>query len=490
MKQFLVVLFIPFVFNPVPGLFAQQSFTLKEVLELALKNSPALAIAETHTDSAYYQYLQNQSSILPDIELGIGPYHLLNDAESQSQDLSASISLNQVLPTAGSLAFQIENTMTMDEGGNCIQNPSLNLSISQPLFVNGKIIDSQLFHGAGKTAEISHTIAKIEQQAEKNRIILQVIINYYSILFKNREIALLEKRCNLLSKELDYENLLRLQGNGSISTILEIELNISLIEKDIIEQRFLLRQEKQNLSRILDMEGDREDLVFSEEIPAISPEEIVEEVVLLRLMEEHNPEIQKKKLSLEQTQIQAALEGRNYSSQLLLSCSIQHEHPENYQGSESISGSFSDLFSAGSTYSLNGSIGLTIPVFTGRQRRYQERIDRNREFIAQQNLESSLADETSSMEMLFLRYESLNEELEIHEKYVTINQLRIQEAERMQNTGSITPLEAEKIRLELKKHQNNLWHTKAEIFISVCTILSRTGMDLERNIFNYFQFFR
>jgi outer membrane protein TolC len=484
MKRFLVVLFIPFVFNLALGLFAQQSFTLKEVLELALKNSPALAIAETHTDSAWYQYLQTQSSIFPEIELGIGPYHLLYDAESQSQDLSASISLNQLLPTAGSLALQIENAMTMEEGGYCIQNPSLNLLISQPLFVNGKIIDPELFCGAGKTAGISHTIAKIKQQAEKNRVILQVISNYYSILFKNKELELLEKRYNLLSKELDYANLLRLQGNGSISTILEIELNISLIEKDIIEQRFLLKREKQNLYRILKMEGDREDLLFSEEIPAIPPEEIVEEAALLRLMEEHNPEILKKKLSLEQTHIQAALGGSEYSSQLLLSCSINHTHPENYQGSESVAGSFSDLFLAGSTYSLNGSIGLSIPVFTGRQRAYQEQINRNREFLARQDLEGSLADETNTMEMLFLKYESLNEELEIHKKYVTINQLRMQEAERMQNTGSITPLEAEKIHLELNQHQNNLRQTKAEIFISLCTILSRTGMDLESYIFN------
>ncbi len=504
-----------------PALFADdaatpQTLSLGDLPALVLGHDTGAAISAQTTQFALHTYRGAIAQALPQIDftsnyslaytplyesesisLGVPPYGFgIDDTKTQDQGnhfLDTKLSLSQLLPTAGNLFFSLENSMTISAVGSQTVNgiavttadtqfsekPKVSLNLTQPLLLNGKLIDFDLFPATLRKAELGYLEQDAADMAQRNQLVGQAVQSYLAVIQLRRNVAQTQKSIDVTQGNLD---------------VMEKNYSLGLVaEPDLLDARIGLSRQKQALlelsstlaktERLLAHAIGRTDVaavVFSEDIPPLAFGLGREEAVA-RAFSGH-PLLRQKGLTAEERRLDTILAGQQYASTLSLSFSWSPRYPftTNTPYMTDFNSSFSDLFKtgAGNDYSL--AAGLTIHLYDGGSQREGLAGQAALGAAADQGLVAQRQEVQDQVELDLLEMASLQEKVALLEESARLDERRLSTEQSLLALGKSTELAVESKAADVDAGANELWRARADLYLTILDLHSLTGDDVAK----------
>ena len=474
----------------VPMSLAAQSPTLDmgEVLRLVLEQNAGVQIADALERQAEALHRQSLADTKPQIDLQMDPVYgysrgvmVSPPGPDSKTDFSLGLSLSQALPTAGIASLSLANTMSFSDNPSppvetISQNPSATFVLSQPVWVNKKLIDLRQLSAARRVSEINWRKAEDGSLEARNGNIYAAFSLYTEALGLRRNIEYLEKSLELADQNLRQVRINLDTGRASETDLLELEILIGLQREAFLESQYALLQVEQGLAGALGLEMGLASYEFIDTFgsPAL-PADTAELVAEARV---NNPTVRQDRLSVEQAEAQSVLSGRTDAPNLSVALTLLPQ----YKGTKptEIGDSFSSFFSKGTELDWSLSVGLEVPLYNGGKNAYREQVNEASERIARETLEASLREVDNTYEALVLRQSIIQGRIDLMAKNIELKARTAADEQRKLEVGLGTPLRVESAGLELLQVENELWQAQADLFLNSLDLLNFSGRSLEQ----------
>ena len=468
-------------------------------MPLVLENDLTVQITRLTLDSSLHSRELLKAGTRPQITVNPAPAPVYTITSSRFEDpfndneikdltthgLSASVNLSQVLPTDGALTASLSDTMTVgvrDDETVISQSPGLDLTLSQPLFTNGKIIDLSIYPARQALyGDIPVTRSGLQEKAAKNTGLLKAFLTYKSTFTLRRQLRNQDLNIEMTERLLNLSRLRAKQGSITSRDLWEEELVLESLKEARLELKYTLMEAEQSLAQSLGTTDPLSKVTLAAEIPVIEIEESDSDLIERAMTA--NLDILDKTLAVEEARHTGILNGREFSSNLSLSMSLNPKYPPSRttddDADKDFGASFSDLFEEEAYIEPVMSIGLSIPVYDGGKAKHQREIDQNMVGIAAGNLASVRRSVMDTMQNLFLRRNMLVEKLELVRANLSLEQERLIEKQRLFELKQTTALDVDRVRLKANEKELEIWVTEADLFLNSIQILSQAGYDLQ-----------
>jgi outer membrane protein TolC len=489
--------------------------TLWDVPSLVTAKDLSIDMSAQSARMAYNQYRSTLAQGLPQINLtpsygvqyAAGPtqgYTTYNNnltqqttSDQASQNVGASLSVSQLLPTAGSLSLSLGHTLTADSSSSVqtyqfppgvnvttypsaqfSQAPKLSLSLTQPLFLNGKLMDFDLFPATFRQAQLGYLVADQQKRAQVNQTLQQSFQFYLQVVQLRKNIAQME---NAIA--VGQGNLVTLMKNYSLGSVAEADLldsRISLANQrgGLLDLRAALGKVERALGHSFGL-GTLEGVALSQDIPTVDFAMKRDDAVA-KAMANH-PLIRKASLDAEGKKVADVLAGQAYASSLSLSFSYWPRY-----GSGSIlssptydfNDSFTNLYSngAGSNFSL--SANLTLHLFDGGKQQADRAANAAAIKLAQDSVLTQQQSVQDSVDIDLMQKANLEEKISVLVDAVDLARMRAQTEASLLGLGKSTDLQVRAKQADYEAKQNDLWRTRADLFLTVIDLNALAGEDL------------
>ncbi len=492
--------------------------TLWDLPALVTARDLSIDISAQSERMAYNQYRSTLAQGLPQINLtpsygvqyAAGPtqgyttdannnltQQIVND--QASQNLGASLSVSQLLPTAGSLSLSLGHTMTADSDSSLqtfqflpppgayvttypamqfSQAPKVSLSLTQPLFVNGKLMDFDLFPATFRQAQLGYLIADQQKRAQVNQALTQSFQYYLQLVQLRKNIAQTEKA--IAVGEGNLETLRKNYSLGSVAEadLLDARIGLANQKGGLLDLRATLARIERALGHSFGMDT-LEGVALSQDIPTVDFP-LTRDDAIAKAMANH-PLIRKLSLDAEGKKVADILAGQAYASSLSLSFSYWPRY-----GSGSIlssptfdlGDSFTNLYSngAGSNFSL--SANLTLHLFDGGKQQADRAADAAAIKLAEDSVLSQQQSIQDSVDIDLMQKANLEEKISVLVDAVELARMRAQTEASLLGLGKSTELEVQGKQADYEAKQNDLWRARADLFLTVVDLNALAGEDL------------
>ena len=474
-----------------------DEISLSSIVPLVLDNDLSVQITRRNLDSALHGRELLVAGTRPQVTATQAPGYSFSHSrfvdplknreitDLNTHGVSATINLTQVLPTDGALTATISDSVSIVDRGEettIDQSPRLSLSVSQPVFTNGKVIDLSIYPARRSLyGDIPVSRSSLREKAAKNTGLLTAFSTYKSVFALRGQLRNQDANIDLTIKLLNLSRLREKQGSITSRDLWEEELILESLKETRLELKYALLETEQNLARSLGIVGTLSDVTLAAGIPAIEIEQSDEE--LLERAVSANLDVLDNILAVEEAEHTGVINGREFSSDLSVSFSVNPKYSPARSTDENADGgfgaSFSDLFDEDAYIEPVVSVGLSIPVYDGGKAKHRRKIDQNMVDMAMVNLASARRLVTDTMWNFFLRRDMLAEKLELVRANLSFEKERLAEKRRLYELKQITALEVERVRLKADEKELEIWMTEADLFINTVRILNQAGYDLQ-----------
>ena len=356
---------------------AQEVLTLEVCKQIALSNNRILRIDSSNLQSAKYSSKSAFANYFPDISfsgiflrlnkqfqmfkndllLPVIPYQAIDAANMQVS--MANLNNPQIAP----LTFALDPATGMpliDANGNPVfknyawlpanqsklgekDNFLFNLSLTQPIFVGGKI------YYANKMAQNAVEIARYKTEIDRQSLLYEVEDLYYNVWIIDKKYKLALKHLDLLKEiEKDVENYLK-EGLITSNQLLMIRSKINQAQVDIFKAKNGLSVQKQLLNQKIGRDIQQD---FTVEDSLKADFEVIQNILNTQLSIDSRPEVKllEQKVLLNKNLMKVT--QADMMPQLGLTANYFFVNPNPYKGLE-------DEF--GDDYALG--LSLKIPLF-------------------------------------------------------------------------------------------------------------------------------
>ena len=518
MKRFLLVPFTFMLLASAAGLppAAQaESLDIAGLPRLILANDPAAGASTQTTVFAWHTYKGTLADALPKIDLStaysLGYTPLIHsqtielfpfppaqqDVETSDQGthvLSTKLSVSQILPTAGSLLLSLENAMTVNtlsaqtidgvdqdadpQYPQFSQKPKFSVAVTQPLFLNGKLLDLDLFPASLRKAKIGYLKEEAGNRDARNRAVSQGVEVFLSLVQQRKSAAQMEQSLAVAS-----QNLAKLEQNFKLGAVaeadlLEAKLGLGNQKAALLDLRYTTGKTERLLARSIGRES-LTDVALSEALPAFrlqaSPEQLFEKAALA------HPLIQQGALASEEKGLDDILAGQRSASTLSLSFSFSPRYPFATTADplkKDFPGSFTELFRDGwgQDYTLSANLGVKL--FDGGKRKEEREGARALRQLADGSLAAQRRAVRDELEAAFMRRANLEEKTALLSDSLDLAERRLQTEVNLLALGRSTDLDVQSRRVEREAKANELWKARADLLLVQLTLASAAGEDL------------
>lgn len=487
---------------------------LPQLPSLVLAHDTAAAVSAQSTLLAYHVYQGTIAQAYPQLDLST-TYSLAFSPDIKSQVLNpplpaaevdvqnqgthllgAKLSVSQLLPTAGNIVLALEDTMSMSTvgsrtvGGSTTnpdplysQKPRFSLGLVQPLFLNGKLLDLDLFPATLRKAQLGYLAQDLANQAQRNQAVSQAAQIFLSIVQLRKGVAQSESALAVAEG-----NLAALQQNFSLGSIAEVDLldakiGLSRQKQALAELRSTLAKTERLLAHSLGRDT-LEGLTLGDDIPVLDIAASRDEIAQKALA--GHPLIRAKGLSAEEKRVDDVLAGQQYAATFNLSLSLSPRYPFDAANSPytttDVGASFADLFKdgAGQDYAL--SAGLTIRLFDGGKQEQSRAGNRALAAIADQGLIAQRQAVLDQLDLDLMQKAALEEKITLLEESVSLGEKRLANERNLLARGKTTEREVAAKRADSEARANELWRARADLLLTVLDLYSLAGEDLAKTI--------
>lgn len=471
---------------------------LADLPDLVLASDAAAVTAAQSVLAAYHAYRGMLADALPQVNLFTGysvyytpeittgaPPAAVTSTDYAQQGVTARVSASQLLPTAGSLLVTLEDTLGVSSIASsslpgdppepdCEQTPKASVSLSQPVFLNGKLIDLGLFPAMVRKAEIAWEKEQAAGRVSANRAVSQAVQLYLSAVQLRRAVAQLERTVDLAGRRLDVlAESVRL-GTATETDLLDARIAGGRQRQTLLDLRANLARTERLLAAAIGRER-LEGLELSDGVPdwtrAGAPAELRE--AALRA----NASIRQGSLAVEEREVDDVLAGQRTASTLSLSLSVAGRR-EAGLSERTLGQSFSDLFAEGAGVDWTATVGLNIPLFDGGGAREDRAAAAALAASVRKGLASRQQAVLDDLAAALERRSILEERVGLLVGAVDLAERRLAAERDLLGQGRSTDNDVEARRLEVEAKANDLWQSRADLLLANLDVAALAGDDL------------
>ncbi len=479
------------------GLLAAQDsvpevLSVPAVIERVLEADPEIINSRRGLEEAQAQFGITRSGTRPSVTAEITPYQWdqrritvpgsgpsgsSGSEQIQTQSFGAGLSVQQPLPTSGTLSAGVSNQMRFISGSDdrLEQTPEATFGYRQPLFVNGRLVSTEVYQATLRNAEIGVERAGLNNQLTVNGNIERALSLLVQVGTLRRSRDVLDQTIQVLRRQLDSAEIDRQQGLISDNSLLSLQVTLNNRREALFDTELALVQAEQDLARILG-------------VPSLEGAELAEdlfddgEVSERRLSDaagaDTNAQLELQRLAVEQTVRSGLFNDLEDRPSLSVNVRMAPLYPDSREDPEALGSSVGDFFESGADVEATVALGLTIPLFTARERSYRERIDTLARLRAETNLQDTERAVANQIQTLMTNRRFLERRVDILETDVEYERQRVENERTLLESGATTELRVEEVELDLFSRQNELWQVEAELFLNAVSILAVVGEDL------------
>ncbi len=478
----------------------QKALTVTDVVDLVLQKETSVLQSEETLTASLNDYRSLLANKYPQLNLA-SSYGL--DYTSKRQDLyylgdferyklhsvSLGFTLDQLVPTYGTLSFGVSYELTSRLGSVDSEeldpfyshNPALSLSFSQPVLLNGKFIDMGLYRASFRKGQIGYQSAAQGSRISKNQAISSALTSMFDIVSLQNEIVKIKKAIAL--KEMGLENLQHKfeQGLVAETEVWEMRVEIGNEKELLLANVYSLREKEGDLRLSLGLLEDQE-INIAEElfVPQLrldnikSPDEIFRD----------NPTIRQYELSAEEASLDSVIDGANDASIWTLSIALAPRYPyaRLFDADSTFGEAITDYFDPKAGFDLGFMTELKIPLYNGSKWRHKVKADKATEASRREELAHRRRDLLLSLRMLLLMQENLKEKIPLLEDNIRLRKKQAEVERELLKIGQTTELDVIKLEIEYLEKQNDLTKAKMDLYLTVLETLSLMGANLEEVI--------
>jgi outer membrane protein TolC len=466
-----------------------EELTVATTVRRALDSDPGIRSSRYRTMQARERYNRSVSGIRPRAELEVRPYTFdqrripgagagPGAGEVASHSVGLGLNLVQPLTTGGSLSAGIDHTLRRfdpEEGDSSWEQiPELSFALNQPLMTGDQLVGTRVFRAGLRDAEIDFLQAELLNSATRGTAIREALALYVQVDSLRRSATLLEETISLLQRQLESAELDRRQGLISDTALLALQVTLNNRREALFSTRLQLVQSEQALARSIGLETVEgvplETDLNSLSIPALQD---------LDLAIRENPRVQVQELQVEQARQRSIVNTRVDRPSIGFFARMQPLYPEPRDDGDSLSNSFTDLFSNDAGLEATVGFALNVPLLVARQRQYRERIDELTRLNAQVELDDTEQILANNLRTLLTNRRFLQERLSLLDVDVEYEQRRTDSERTLLAAGVTTELRVREVELDLSARLNERQRISAELFLNSVDILNVLGEDLE-----------
>jgi outer membrane protein TolC len=476
---------------------AAAPLTLADLPALVLANDAAAVSAARSVEAAYHGYRGTLADALPQVDLSTG-YSLAYTPQTTiaggayeeygTHAATTRVTLSQLLPTAGSLVVALEDTLavttigvqpsppfpTANPDADFGQKPKASISLAQPVLLNGKLVDLDLFPATKRKAELGWEKEQAAQRAATGRSLAQAVQLYFTVVQQRQAVAQLERTVALSQRRLGTlgENV-RL-GIATETDVLDARIADGRQRQSLLDLRSSLARTERLLAAAIGR-GGLQDLELADGVPSWT--RAGDAAVLANAALSANASILQGSLAVEERAADAVLAGQRYAANLTLSLSVAGRR-EAGLSERTVGQSFADLFADGAGVDWTASANLNVPLYDGGSRREQEAVSAALTASVGRALESRRQAVLDDLAAALERRAIIEERVALLAEAVDLAARRLADERSLLSLGRSTDNDVDARLIDGAAKENDLWRARADLLLANLDIASLAGDDL------------
>ena len=482
----------------IPVAAQDELLSIKQVVSLALKNDTTVIKSAQTLNSSLNEYKSLQAGKYPQLNFStsygvdytskkqdIGSYGIDEFEKYTLHSVTLGFSLDQLVPTYGTLSAGISNAMTVRKGRwNALetdpffsQGPSFSLAFSQPVFFNGKIMDMELYGATFRKGEIGYQSAAEGNRISKNRAVYGAVSLLFDLVNLQNEIKKIEKAMELKKRAIDNLQGKFEKGLVAETQVWEMKVELGKEKEYLLANIYAIREKQGQLKLAL---GIAQDKSIMPDENLLQPELRFEEPGSPQELYRNNPAIRQTELAAEDARLNRIIDGANDASTLTLSFTVSPRYPfiRQLEPDATFEESFMDFADEMAGYDLGIKTELKVPLYNGAKWKHKVAADRATELSLQQEAAYQKSNLLQALRMLLLRRENLQERILLLEDNIKLKKKQAEVGRALVEVGQIAELDVIEIEIEYFVKENELEKAKMDLYLTTLDILSLMGRDL------------
>lgn len=414
-------------------------------------------------------------SALPPVPSPEGPSTLIVNSTS------AGVSLTQPLPTSGVLSGSLRGGFSVtteipDEGevsSTFSFVPSLSLAVSQPLFVDGKFLDTQQPLLVYEQAEAATREVAISGDLIRRNTVAAVVALYARLGTLRRAANLQSSQRELLAGQLERVEIRRASGQASRQEELALQVQINRLDNLRFQSSLAINELELELTNLtglpfspdtelesVDQLGARVEKALAGGLAGLTVEKRARDEALRRA---------EGSLRLARKQSQATANAV---------LSLTPRYADAREGEDRLWNSIADYFGEGAGVDVALSVGLSVPLGEAAAR---ERAIRQAEIavaLAREDVQSAVEDAQYKQRLFEMRIDSLTDRIELLKFELTYEESRLNTELELVELGVSTEADVGTIRSDILGAEIELEDLRAQLFLSRMDLAAARGLDL------------
>jgi outer membrane protein TolC len=421
------------------------------------------------------------------------PFVSTQETQNQGTHLAtARLSLSQLLPTAGTAALSVEDTMAVQTSTGVktgtgdfasvdpafSQAPKATLSVSQPILFNGKLLDMSLFPATLRKAQLGYLRSREDSRDLMNRSLAAATQSLFGVLALRASAGNGTRALELAQKRLEQARHNLELGLVSELDIWETEVAVGTQREGLLDLQYNLAKAEKQLAQSLGRDS-LDGITLDERVPTLALALPRDEIV--RQATARHPGIQADTLDLEGARLDRTIAGQQDATTVSLSFAFQPKYPAT-RTDTTFAGSFTDLGKDNASVDWTFGVGVSVPIYRGGRRAADAQSADARERMAADTLLLAKQQVSGDVDASLLTRSNLEAKVKLLASNADLLARRVEIERGLLALGKSTDLDVEAREIDLESKRAELWKAKADLFVSIINLYALAGEDLQRII--------
>lgn len=499
------------------GLVAQDRpvLEIREAVDSVLSENAGLQRSRLEELEAQAGYDSARAGIGPQVDLDLDAYTLdqrrievrgeatrqnpLGEEQgrtSQSHSSAGTLRFSQSLPTGGRVSadgsVETSASRRLEEGdlestdAEWEVEPSVSLQFSQPIFVNGRLVDIRIAREIDREAYAGVRNAEVARRQQENSTVLAAVELYLVIANLRETVDTLEFSRSVLQRQIERTEDDVEAGVASRQQLLQTRLSENRTRESLLETREQLRSLERSFARVTggELEPDEYRFARAEELF-----ESIEQDVRSRLEElgagspeqwpiEENAAVKRGQIQVETARSSAITADSDRAPEFSVATSVTRRYPDERDDPAAFAGAFGDLFDGDGGFDWNVSLRLGIPIFDGGRRQRERDADELSVQLAELERQEAQKDAREDLAERLEQLEILVERIEILQADRDFEQDQVENLESLREINSATGIEVDEALVDLRESENSIVEVRTDLVLTLLEVDDLLGRSV------------
>ncbi len=461
------------------------ALSLAQVAARALENDPAVAASRAAAETARVQYELKLDEAKPRFILGLTPFSLdqrrifdftgappFEYADARTLSAGGGLTLNQALPTAGTLSAGAETSFKAIDTDGSLEyelSPSLSAGLRQPLGAGGQFLPTAVASAAKRSASLAADQAALDDLTRRNQAVRSAVDLAGRVLVLRAVLDAQTANLETALKRAESALLRRRGGTVTEDAALELELAAETLRAAREDTRLALRDSERRLSGVL---GLSEVPALSAGLPVLAAAPAPDP--------RSSPEAMRAALALQKASADAASRALADSASFGANLSLEPRYPDTRAAPDDLGTLLSDYFGGelGTGVNLNLTLTLDVPLGVRDAKALRARADRLAFEAAEANLRAAERAALERSAALEERRVFLADRAGIQKRIAELSRRKWERLRDLASAGTVLADDVEAAKADWDRAVSDVLRTEVDRILAEMDIRALRGEDL------------